>query len=130
MVVCDTHVLIYDALTPSRLSQRALLRLGTAAIAGELACSDMSLWEASLLVYKGRVRIDTPVVAFLRRLVDLRSFTVLPITAEIAALAYSAAFTHGDPADRIIAATAMVHGAPLITEDRSLHRVEGLTALW
>ena len=67
---------------------------------------------------------------FLERLTAFRRIAVLPITPDIAALAYSATFPHGDPADRLIAATAMVHGAPLITEDRLLHGIEGLTTVW
>lgn len=39
-------------------------------------------------------------------------------------------FLHGDPADRLIAAMALVHRAPLITADEKLHRVPGLRCVW
>jgi PIN domain nuclease of toxin-antitoxin system len=45
-------------------------------------------------------------------------------------LSQSDHFAHGDPADRIIAATAIVHGAQLVTADARLKRVSGLRVLW
>ena len=48
----------------------------------------------------------------------------------IAVLAQSEEFRHGDPADRLIAATAIAHGAPLVTADAKLRRVKGLRVIW
>jgi PIN domain nuclease of toxin-antitoxin system len=83
-----------------------------------------------MLIHERRIPVAGETLRFLNQLMELRQVTALPITPEIAALASSSVFSHGDPADRIIAATAVAHGAPLITEDRLLHRVEGLTAVW
>jgi PIN domain nuclease of toxin-antitoxin system len=130
MVVCDTHVLLYDAMEPAKLSRTARDLLEEATRNGELACSGISLWEVAMLIHKRRIPVAGETLRFLNQLMELRQVTALPITPEIAALAYSSAFSHGDPADRIIAATAMAHGALLITEDRLLHEVQGLTAVW
>ena len=55
---------------------------------------------------------------------------MLPLTPRIAVLAQSDHFKQGDPADRIIGATAIAHGAQLVTADAQLRRVPGLRVIW
>jgi PIN domain nuclease of toxin-antitoxin system len=56
--------------------------------------------------------------------------TVLPITPEIAVHSQSNVFLHKYPADRLIAATALHHKAPLITTDKRLQTIEKLEIIW
>ena len=119
MVVLDTHVLIHDALAPARLSRRARRFLDSQ----PLACSDISLWEVGMLVAKGRVAVEARIEQFLEDIIRARNLRVLPITPGIAALAQSPEFSHADPADRIIAATAIAHRARLLTADARLRRL-------
>ena len=130
MIVLDTHVLINDALDPARLSRRARAAIAEGQDEDRLACSDMSLWEIALLVARGRVRVDTDPESFLASLIRARSLRVLPITPATAVLAQSDLFLHGDPADRIIAATALAHGAPLVSADAQLRRIRKLKVIW
>ncbi len=67
---------------------------------------------------------------FLRDLIAARDVRVLPITAEIAVLSQSELLSHGDPADRLIAATARLHRAPLITADAKLRKLNEVTTIW
>ena len=55
---------------------------------------------------------------------------LLPLTPAIAALAESEIIAHGDPADRLIAATALMHQAPLVTADEKLRATQGLSCIW
>ena len=55
---------------------------------------------------------------------------VLPITVEIAVIAQGALFVHGDPADRLIAATAIQHKASLLTKDEKLYIIPRLETIW
>ncbi|MGQ0652994.1 MAG: type II toxin-antitoxin system VapC family toxin [Betaproteobacteria bacterium] len=128
MVVIDTHVLIQDVLEPKRLSAKARRALDGAA--GPLAVSGISLWEIAMLIAKGRIDPATDAAQFIGDIVESRAITVLPITPKIAVLAQAEAFPHRDPADRIIAATAIVHGAQLVTADERLHGTPGLRVLW
>ncbi len=128
MVVLDTHVLIYDALEPKRLSTRA--RRALEGPNGPLAASDISLWEMAMLIARGRVEPGVDAARFIQDVIDARAIRVLPITAQVAVLAQSSDFAHGDPADRIIAATAMAHRASLVSADRQLARTRGLEVIW
>lgn len=126
MLVLDTHVLIHDALTPARLSRRARRLLETEL----LACSDISLWEIGMLASKGRLTITADTEQFLEDVIDARQIRVLSITPKVAALAQSREFLHADPADRIIAATAIAHRARLLSADALLRRLASVEVVW
>lgn len=130
MVVCDTHALVFDALAPKELSAKAARAIETAYKAGELACADISLWEIAMLMEKGRFDVDATSADFLAALVAARRLTVLPITPAIAALAASDILPPGDPADRLIAATAISHRASLVTKDKRLTGIPDLQIVW
>ena len=123
MILLDTHVLVFDALDPKRLSMPARDALEQGTDSGTLACSDISLWEIAMLVAHGRISPDTDAVQFLDDVVQARSIRVLPISTRVAVMAQSDAFEHGDPADRIIAATALAHRAKLVSRDARLRRL-------
>ena len=128
MLVLDTCALIFDALQPERLSAEARAAIEQAAQEGEIRCSAISLWEIAMLVEKGRLSPGTDSLSFTRLSLDSRRVGVLPITPEIACLSASLPI-HGDPADRLIAATAMIHGALLVTTDARLLRFEAMRSL-
>ena len=131
MIILDTCVIIFDALSPKQLSKRAISELNKGRQADELACSDISLWEIAMLMRKGRVKPAMQPKDFLSDVIAANRLRVLPITPEIAFHAgYHADFAHGDPADRIIAATALHHKAPLLTCDASLREMKSLKTIW
>lgn len=130
MILLDTHVLVFDALEPKRLSRAARAALEEGADASSLACSDISLWEIALLIARQRIKPETDAAQFLNDVIDARGIKVLPITPAIAVLSQSDEFTHGDPADRIIAATALVHRATLISADARLQKLKAVTVRW
>lgn len=126
MIVLDTHALVYDALSPERLGPAAAKAID----AGDLACSDISLWEIAMLVARGRLDPGMAAAAFIEDVLVARNIRVLPITPAIAALAQDERFRHGDPADRLIAATSLVHQAALVTADQQLQGIAGLATVW
>ena len=129
MVILDTCALVFDSLTPDRLSLPAREAIEQADAAGELACSDISLWEIAMLVEHGRLTVSVEVSRFLTLMLAARSIRVLPITPEIAALSVRLEL-HGDPADRLIAATSVHHAAALITSDQRLRGAPQLRTIW
>lgn len=130
MILLDTHVLLFDALTPERLSARAVAAIEQGAAQGDLALADISVWEVAMLVARGRIAPAVDALPFIQDMLLVRRIRVLPITPEVAVLAQDPAFTHGDPADRLIAATARHHGAPLVTADEKLHGLPGVAVVW
>ena len=130
MIVLDTHALVFDALAPARLSARARKAIERGFADRELACSDISLWEIAMLIAHGRLDPGTDARAFLDDMIAARQVHVLPITPGIAVLSQSDLFAHGDPADRLIAATAQLHQAALITSDAKLRKLGDVTTIW
>jgi PIN domain nuclease of toxin-antitoxin system len=131
-IICDTHIPLFWANAPSRLSPSAAAALEKGRKEGQLAIADISLWELALLIDRGRLQLpeDVSPVDYLSRLLQALRLQVLPITADIAVLSRSSLFQHGDPADRLIAATALHGGWPLITADERLRALPDLHCIW
>lgn len=130
--LCDTHILLFWADRRERLSRAAREALEVGCAQGQLACCGISFWEIALLFRKNRLVLPlgyTPVV-YMEDLVQALGLTVLPLTPAIAGLAESGIVPHADPADRLIAATALHHQIPLITADEKLHTTRGLISIW
>ncbi len=132
LTICDTHVLLFWAHEPARLSRRAAAALEQGRAQGQLAIADISLWELALLHERGRLSLPeaVPPALYLRRLLEALRLEVLPITAEIALLSRGPQFRHGDPADRLIAATALQGRRPLISADEKLRAIPELETIW
>lgn len=131
MIVLDTCVLIFDALSPDKLSSAAAKAINNAEKKNQLFCSDISLWEIALLVQKKRLDVGTDVQTFLKLMLEARQIQTLGISIEIAAQStvFSKAL-HSDPADRIIAATAICNNAELVTCDKKLRDIKELSIIW
>lgn len=130
MILLDTHAMIFDALTPDRLGRAAQAAIEAGAEQGELACSDISLWEVAMLIARGRIEPAIEPRPFIEDLLLSRRIRVLPITPEIAVMAQSKDFGHGDPADRLIAATARRWRCSLVTADQRLRGLPDVSTLW
>jgi len=122
VILLDTNAIIFDALQPDRLSRSARKKVDQGQSEGSLACCDISLWEIAMLISKDRLDPGVPALEFINLALASRSIEVLPIEPEIADLSASFGNDVGlDPADRLIAATAVHHRATLLTADRALH---------
>lgn len=130
LTICDTHVLIYWQDNPKKLSKPAKNALKKALTHKSLVCCDISLWEIAMLVKSNRLRSDINAEQYMQDVILTMSLKVLPITAQIAELSQQDIFIHKDPADRLIAATAIVHKCPLITADSKLQNIEDLKVIW
>ena len=97
-------------------------RIDGAARDGRLLLSPISAWEVAMLVEKGRLKLTVSADAYVREMFALSGVVTGAISPKIAAEAAMLAHPmHSDPADRILAATAIAHGASLMTRDRRLH---------
>lgn len=124
----DSHVVHWWSAEPDRLSRAAAKALSEA---GELVVADISWFELAWLAGHERIVLTIPIRSWLDRLAA--QVRTVPLTPGIAATAVSLPSSFpGDPADRLIYATAIEHGWRLITKDRKLraHRHPQPLALW
>lgn len=130
MIILDTCALVFDALSPEKLSLIAKKAINKAEKMNQLSCSDISLWEIAMLIQKKRLDPGTDAQTFMRLMLEARKIQVLSITLEIAALSAAMSINHFDPADRIITATTIQNNAGLVTCDKKLLGVSDLSIIW
>ncbi len=117
-VLLDTHVVHWWSAEPDRLSRDA-----TRIIEGsdELAVSAVTWYELAWMAHHERIELNIPIRTWLVELArDVRTVGITPAIAETA-VSLPTGFS-GDPADRIIYATAVEHGWRLVTKDRVLRK--------
>lgn len=115
-VVLDSHVVQWWSAEPDRISSAAGRAISDA---DELAVADISWFELAWLARNERIVLTIPLNAWLQQLAG--QLRTLPVTPAIAATAVNLPSTFpGDPADRLIYATAIEHGWRLITKDERL----------
>ena len=120
----DTHALIWGMEQDAQMSPR--VEMIARSPGNTVSC--ISLWEAACLRNLGRIKLSIPIEKWLDAVAEC--VQVLPITPRIAAAAYELGPFHGDPADRLIAATGLVYGLPIVTRDRKLHDCPKLDCIW
>lgn len=129
MILLDTHALLWMAHDDPRLSKRAREAIIEAKRTTGVAVASISLREVAWLAHNGRIIVSGSVESFVRELVS--RVIVRPITPEIAALSVRLPDEFPkDPADCLIAATAMAEGMPLVTADGHIRRTKGLEMIW
>ncbi|CAN5442258.1 type II toxin-antitoxin system VapC family toxin [soil metagenome] len=119
MILLDTHVLVRYLMGDKKLGKRAIAAIDKSLPLDEAFVSAISFWEVPRLVERGRIDLDTTVFAF-RALALRHGIQEDPVDGEVAISAGELPPKHGDPADRLLVATAMLRGLTLITADQIL----------
>jgi PIN domain nuclease of toxin-antitoxin system len=127
VILLDTHTWLWWCGEDSQLSRRAKKEIDNAA---RLYVCPISCLEIATAVAKRRLHFDRDVLVWLRTALARPRVELTAISLEIAVLAGEMVKTHGDPADRLIVATASVMDVPLITKDRRLRPYPGLRTIW
>ena len=126
-LLLDTHIWLWSALEPQRLTHRVSKALTNPA--NELWLSPVSVAELIVLLRKKRFELPEDVSAWVARAMHDLQLTEAPLTIEIALAISSIDFPHGDPSDHFLAATAKVFGLTLVTSDEHLIRLPGIDVL-
>ena len=129
MIVLDTHALLWWALDPDRLSTRASDLVTQMERRGGFA-SSISVWELGVKIQRGKLDLGIDIDEFVRRLRMSGVVELLPVDATVWLRSLALDWDHGDPADRVIVATALLNDVPVLTKDETIHAFEGINALW
>ena len=119
VILLDTHVLVWLDEASPRLGTTTIEKIDNAFQSGEVTISAISFWEVSMLVRKGRIRLDMDLAIWRSDFLE-QGLIEIPVTGEIGIRAAGFENFHGDPADRLIAATALQCSATLLTADERL----------
>lgn len=131
MIVLDTHVWLWWISNPEKLSTDASLAIQEAVREDSVIISSISTWEVALLVKKGRLELTIDIRDWVRKTEGLPFVRFMPMDNTIALRSISLPGDfHHDPADRIITATAMTMGLPLVTKDEKILNYPHVQTLW
>jgi len=120
-ILLDTHVILWSLLKPDELSDETKTIIESAQTEDRLIISSISLWEIAMLKSKKRINIYEPMKEYLQSIVNIDGMKTVDISPDIAAESVALADDfHGDPADRIIAATSISKSAILLTRDKQI----------
>lgn len=129
MILLDTHALLWWALDPDKLSSVAVKTLEGMERNGGFA-SSVSIWELGIKVQRGQLDLGLSIEEFARRLGENATVELVPVDTTVWLRTLSLEWAHRDPADRIIVATALIKGVPVLTKDRVLHDHPGVRCIW
>jgi PIN domain nuclease of toxin-antitoxin system len=127
-VLLDTHALIWYASGSDKLSTSAKEAIDEAEI---VRVSAISAWEVGMLVQKGRLKLTYDIDTWIQLTYNLPKLLWTNINPMIAILSTRLPGNfHGDPADRMITATAISFGDHLITADRNIRDYNHVNTIW
>lgn len=122
MILLDTHIFLWAILQPERIPNTILDAIEKER---EYGLAAISLWETAMLHERKRIDLPEPLLPWLEQALERPSLRLIPLTHRIAARSAFLSM-HGDPADRLIAATAIEYNCPLATVDKRLTNLSAL----
>lgn len=128
LIVLDTHVLLWIAVAPKKLSAAAV---GAIEMDGAPGISTITAQEISYLVMKERISLDRPSSAWIADV--LAEHEIDPIEPAVSTAVLAGSLDRdfpGDPADRLIYATALERGVRLVSADERLRAVDPARVVW
>jgi PIN domain nuclease of toxin-antitoxin system len=129
VILLDTHALIWMSSDPKRLSAKARDAIKGARETTGIAIASITLWELAWVAEDRRVLTNGSVESFVREAVS--RVMIRPMTPEIVALAVRLPANYPkDPADRLIASTAIIDAIPLVTADERIRRTKLVETIW
>ncbi len=131
MIVLDTHVWVWWLSGVERVSRRASRLIADAVAQKGIYVSSISVWEVAQLVARGRLQLTMEVADWVAKSEALPFVNFIPVDNAIAIKSVQLPEPlHRDPADRIIIATAITLGFPLVTKDGRIAKYPHVRTIW
>lgn len=131
MILLDTHAWIWFVNDPRQLSERARDAISEATTKRSIYISSISVWEVALLVATGRLELTIDVQDWIAKSEALPFFTFVPVdNATFLRSVLLPGPLHADPADRVIIATAIMKGIPVVTKDERIRKYATVKSIW
>ncbi len=126
-LLLDTHIFLWSLLEPDHLAREVVAALEDPA--NEVWLSPIVVWEVLILAERGRVELEPDPITWMRRVLETMPFRQAPLTHEVAIQSRHVNLPHQDPADRFLAATALVYDLMLVTADERLLATPSISTL-
>lgn len=114
MIVLDTAALLYWTLQSASLSTKAMSSIRQA---DEILVSAMSVWEIGIKAKRGNLALPGPLEAYVDRIKAAYKIRIIAVDEHIWMENVALNWSHKDPTDRTIVATAQIHQCNLVTPD-------------
>lgn len=129
-ILLDTHAWFWAVSEPERLSNSALKTIMKTK-PNDRGIASISIWEFAMMVTKARVQINTTLSQWFKQAISDTGITVFSLSPQIAAEScLLPGEFHKDPTDRLITATARVHGLTLVTKDDKIIKYKHVKTAW
>ncbi len=92
--------------------------------------SAISIWELGVKVQQGKLDLGISIEEFASRIERSTIVDLLPVDTATWLRSLELAWSHRDPADRVIVATALLRGVPLLTADETIRQFSGVASIW
>jgi PIN domain nuclease of toxin-antitoxin system len=126
-LLLDTHIWLWISVEADRLAPRIGKVLADPK--NELWLSPVSIWELTVLCRQGRFRTAPDIPTWVAKTMRELYLIEAPLTVAVTLALPSMKFTHGDPADHLLAATAKVFDLTLVTADEQLSKLGEIDVL-
>jgi PIN domain nuclease of toxin-antitoxin system len=127
VIVVDTHAWVWWVSGSAKLSAHARKQIERSSAVGVPA---IVCWEVAMLVAHHRLELDRDVLEWIQQGLSLPKTEILPLTSGISVRATRLEGFHGDPADRIIVATAQDFGASVVSRDQRIREFKAVVTVW
>lgn len=121
MLLLDTHAWIWFIQGSDTIKRNTVKLIESSIQSRTLYIAAISQWELAMLIEKSRIVLNEPALSWIQKAIESLHIKVLPLTPEIAVESSQLPDEfHGDPADRMIVASARIHQLTLVTRDKKI----------
>lgn len=121
MLLLDTHVWVWFLQGNKKINPLVIKSIDAAIGKRELFIAAISSWELAMLIKKSRIILNKPIALWIAEALDKLHIKVIPLSTEVAIESTDLPGEfHGDPADRMIIATARLHHLTVVTRDAAI----------